>query len=389
MGPATSSPPGPKRSPGAWKATGAKQNLARRHTFYNTPQTQARSRAQLDAAKARVGIADAWRALDLPGEPRRSCCSPFREDRRPSFSISADGRLWHDFADGTGGDVVSFVKTATGCNDREAICRVLDLAGGIASSVALAPRQGPAKPIAAPFDGLAGLDLKCPTVGELAHLADLRDWPTFAGLELARRRGLLCCADVPHRGAVHRAWLLTDHDRRSAQARRLDGQPWADKAHTYKSKSLRTDHDAPPGLADIIAGDRRAVLLCEGEPDALAALLLAWCAGLDDRMGVLCLAGVCKPLPPAVLEKLRGRRVRILRQSDKPKADGSRPSHLAALAWAESLHAAGIAVDLANLDGRICANGQPAKDIADLCRRPADLENLEQLAADILGNLLP
>jgi RND superfamily putative drug exporter len=33
------------------------------------------------------------------------------------------------------------------------------------------------------------------------------------------------------------------------------------------------------------------------------------------------------------------------------------------------------------------ADGQPAKDVADLCRRPADLENLEQLAADVFGNL--
>jgi hypothetical protein len=328
-----------------------------------------------------VSIADAWRALGLPGEPRRTCCSPFREDRHPSFSIFADGRGWKDFATGEAGDVVSFVKCATACTDAEAIRRVLELAGGIVSPVELAPRQGPAKPVPAPYDGLAGLNLQPPTLGEVLALAELRHWPTFAGLELAAHRGLLRFSDVKHRGETHRAWIFTDADRKSAQARRLDGEPWAGEAHTFKSKTLRTDPDAPPGLADVVACDRRAVLICEGEADTLSALLLAWAGDIAGKVGVVCLAGASKPLPPAVLEKLRGRRCRVLRQTDPA-------GHKAALAWAESIHAAGIAVDLANLDGRTRADGQPAKDLADLCQRPSELENLEKLAADVFGNLL-
>lgn len=346
------------------------------------PARQPLDRSALDAAKARVRIPDAWRALGLPGEPRRTCCSPFREDRHPSFSISADGRLWNDFAAGEGGDVVSFVKFATGCDDAGAIRRVHELAGGIDSPVTLAPRQGPAKPVSAHYDGLAGLDLQPPTLREVQALAELRNWPTFAGLELAASRGLLCCADVWHQGVTHPAWIFTDNARHSAQARRLDGEQWPSDGYTFKSKSLRTDADAPPGLADVIACDRRTVLICEGEPDALSALLLAWSGGVDGKVGVVCLTGARKPLPPAVLEKLRGRRCRILRQTDPA-------GHEAALAWAESVHAAGITVDLANLDGRTCADGQPAKDLADLCRRPADLESLEQLAATVFGHLLP
>jgi hypothetical protein len=340
-----------------------------------------KSREQLDAAKSRVSIADAWRALGLPGEPSRTCCSPFREDRHPSFSIFADGRGWKDFATGEGGDVVSFVKSATGSTDAEAIRRVLELAGGNASPVALAPRQGPTKPDAARRDDLAGLDLQSPTLREVLALAELRDWPTFAGLELAARRGLLRMADVRHRGESHRAWIFTDDARHSAQARRLDGEPWPGDGHTFKSKTLRTDADHPPGLADIVACDRRAVLICEGEPDALAALLLAWAGDIADKAGVVCLTGVSKPLPVAVLEKLRGRRCRVMRQTDPA-------GHKAALAWAESIHAAGIVVDLANLDTRTRADGQPAEDVADLCQRPSELEHLEKLAADVFGNLL-
>lgn len=374
-----------RKRPGAGtlRASSHRSRFARSYSV-NTAIWQPKNRDQLDAAKARVSIPDAWRALVLPGEPRRSCCSPFREDRNPSFSIFADGRGWKDFATGEGGDVVSFVKRATGCTDREAIARVLELAGGIASPVALAPRHGPTKPVPAPYDGLAGLDLQPPTLHEVMALAELRDWPTFAGLELAAHRGLLRFSDVKHRGETHRAWIFTDADRKSAQARRLDGEPWAGETHTFKSKTLRTDPDAPPGLADVVAHNRPVVLICEGEPDTLATLTLAFLADIaptHEQVGVICLTGASKPLPPAVLEKLRGRRCRVLRQTDPA-------GHKAALAWAESVHAAGITVDLANLGECTRADGVPAKDLADLLRRPAELETLEQLAAKVLGNLL-
>jgi hypothetical protein len=350
-------------------------------------------RSALDAAKSAVPISTAWRALGLPGEPALTCRSPLREERHPSFSLSPDGLLWHDFTTGEGGDVVSFVKRATACNDAEAIRRVLDLAGldtaPALPPLALAPRQGPARPAAAPYDGLTGLDLQPLTLAEVHTLQALRAFAFTAGLEIANRRGLLRVADVRHRGETHRAWILTDAARRSAQARRLDGESWQSGGGvSFKSKSLRTDPEAPPGLADVLEHNRPAVLLCEGEPDTLAALTFAWLAGHDERVGVLCLTGTSKGLPPAVSAPLVGRRVRILRQSDKPRPDGSRPSHRAALAWLESLTAAGIACDVANLDGLTCADGTPAKDVADLLRRPAHLETLEPIAAALLAGLL-
>jgi hypothetical protein len=361
----------------------------RRSGVCRWPSRPALSRSALDAAKSAVPISAAWRALGLLGEPARLCCSPFREERHPSFSISPDGLLWHDFTTGEGGDVVSFVKRAAACNDAEAIRRVLDLVGGNASPVALAPRQGPTRPSAAPYDGLADLNLQPLTLAEVHTLQALRGFAFSAGLELANRRGLLRVADVRHRGETLRAWILTDAARRSAQSRRLDGESWQSGGGvSFKSKSLRTDPAAPPGLADVVENDRPAVLLCEGEPDTLAALTFAWLAGQDERVGVLCLAGTSKGIPPAVCAALVGRRVRILRQSDKPRPDGSRPSHRAALAWLESLTAAGIACDVANLDGLTRADGTPTKDVADLLRHPAHLETLEPIAAALLAGLL-
>jgi hypothetical protein len=353
---------------------------ATRHTGTRWPARPRLNRSDLDAAKQRLTISAAWSALGLSGEPRRVCCSPFREDRHPSFSIT-DDTLWHDHADGTGGDVVSFVKRATACTDAEAIRRVLDLAGGNASPVTLAPRQGPAKPARTPFDGLAGLDLQPLTLAEVHTLKNLRAWLFNVGLELANRRGLLRVANVKHRGETHRAWILTDDARKSAQARRLDGEPWQGDGFTFKSKSLRTDPDNPAGLADVLTHDRPAVLLCEGEPDTLAALTFAWLADVSDRVGVIALTGASKGIPPAVCSALTGRRVRVIRQTDQA-------GHRCALAWCESLAAAGIRCDLVSIDGLNRADGQPAKDVADLLTRPADLEQLEPLAAALLAGLI-
>lgn len=279
--------------------------------------------------------------------------------------------------------MVSFVKRATGCTDAEAIRRVVELAHGYMSAVTLLPRKHAVTTTAPKRDKLASLCLQTPTVGELKRIANLRDWPLFVGLEITSRRGMLRCADVRQGGETHRAWIVTDDDRLSGMARRLDGMPWQFADRSSKTNALRSDDGYPPGLADIVAHNRPGVLILEGEPDTLAAVLLAYLAGVSNRMGFLCLPGARRAIPPAVCAKLRGRRCRIVRQSDAPDKHGKRTSHDAALAWFESLAAAGVCADLLSLDGLTTASGQPAKDLADLCRRPADHETLSPLAAHV------
>ena len=70
-------------------------------------------------------------------------------------------------------------------------------------------------------------------------------------------------------------------------------------------------------------------------------------------------------------------------KGDPPGKDGKRTSHDAALSWLESLTAAGISADVLALDGLRDAQDCPAKDLADLCRRPADHETLAPLAAHL------
>lgn len=71
-----------------------------------------RTLSSLEHAKDQLSIFDAWNALGLPGHPRPSCRSPFRQDREPSFSNDPKGRVWFDHGLNKGGDVVSFVAEA-------------------------------------------------------------------------------------------------------------------------------------------------------------------------------------------------------------------------------------------------------------------------------------
>lgn len=344
-----------------------------------------RNRDRLDEAKRRVPLSVAARNLGLADliRPNGVQRSPLREDRNASFSVTGD-TLWHDLATGTGGDVVSLVEVATGCDRGSAIRRVIEWAG-LADGAPLPPvRLAPPAPAQRkePRDLLRGLDLREPTVGELATIKWVRGWSVFAGLEIASRRGLLRVADVPHRSERIPAWILTDDARKSASARRLDGEPWQFSHGESKANSLRSDPDHPPGLADVLSADRRAVVISEGEPDALGALTLAWASGAPDRFGVICLPGAARPLPPSVCASLVGRRVRVLRQFDPPRADGTRASHAAAAAWIRSLTEAGVAADCLRLDDL------NVKDIADLLR-DIEADELEPIAAAVLRGLLP
>ena len=127
------------------------------------------------------------------------------------------------------------------------------------------------------------------TVTEMADIAHLRGWPLFAGLELLTRRGLLWHGMVRDAGRDWPAWIVTDSTRRNAQARRMDGQPW--KGIDAKAKSLPgVEASWPIGAVEI--GDRPLVLLCEGQPDFCAALLVVWFEGVSvEHVAPVCMAG--------------------------------------------------------------------------------------------------
>jgi|DEB0MinimDraft_6_1074348.scaffolds.fasta_scaffold136528_2 hypothetical protein len=68
---------------------------------------------------------EVWIELNLAGVPKKSCKSPFRDDRKPSFSVF-QGRegIWFfkDHATGDGGNMITLWAEAKGIDSKTA-CR--------------------------------------------------------------------------------------------------------------------------------------------------------------------------------------------------------------------------------------------------------------------------
>ena len=239
--------------------------------------------------------------------------------------------------------------------------RIFELAGisegGAKSGPLLAkivlPRTPPRRDLSLP-------PLSQPTIGELDAIAQIRGWHSFAGLELLSRRGLLGMADVADGGAYHRAWVISDGARRHAQARRLDGRPWSGIGGA-KAKSLPGSVAAwPIGASEI--GVRTRVVLCEGQPDFAAALLVAWWEGADvGDIAPVCMAGTGPAIHPEALALFTGKNVLIPQHNDQSEAGA-----IAAAKWAAQLYEAGAArVDGFDFAGITLGNGTSCKDLAD------------------------
>jgi len=239
--------------------------------------------------------------------------------------------------------------------------RIFELAGiakGAAKAAPLLARISPPRP--APRRELSLPPLSQPTMGELDAIARVRGWPSFAGLELLSRRGLLGMADVSDGGEFHRAWVISDSARHHAQARRLDGRTWSGIGGA-KAKSLPGSVAAwPIGVSDI--GARPWVVLCEGQPDFAAALLVAWWEGAAvDDIAPVCMAGTGPAIHPDALALFAGKNVLIPQHNDHSEAGA-----IAAAKWAAQLYEAGAArVDGFDFAGVTLKNGNPCKDLAD------------------------
>ena len=55
--------------------------------------------------------------------------SPWGTDRTPSFMVSPDKGIWHDFSSNKGGDIFTFVMEMEGCTFREALEKLAQQAG--------------------------------------------------------------------------------------------------------------------------------------------------------------------------------------------------------------------------------------------------------------------
>ena len=93
-----------------------------------TPLKSANGKLTLVEAKEQLTIGQLWVLLNVPGLCKSSCRCPWRDDRKPSFSVFSSGRKWHDFRTGESGDAIDFLARITHLEHRAACRKFLELA---------------------------------------------------------------------------------------------------------------------------------------------------------------------------------------------------------------------------------------------------------------------
>lgn len=293
-------------------------------------------------------------AILFPGwTAGKSCRSPFRQDRTPSFSVFDNGRAWKDHATNESGDVVSFYMKATGLEFTAALDRLSVMAGIYPDAPARNPELK--RELQLPNDLHEG------TAEEPRAVATLRGINPEATAE-ASDRGLLKFGTV----GGFPCWLLLDQTRKSCQARRMDGQPFPSigslserKAHTLKGSC----QSWPLGLLEAVQMPFLAIV--EGGPDLLAALHFAQAEGAAERVGVVAMLGASNAIPNDALPYFKNIRVRIFPHGDEA-------GQKAAAGWEKQLRAAGSETDCFRIGGVALDGGGASKDLNDLVRMDAD-----------------
>lgn len=321
-------------------------------------------------AKARLNVYQIAAILCPDWQPRKSCCSPFRPDRKASFSVYADGQKWKDQSTGEGGDAIDFLAKARNLSPEEARRQFVELAGVMPhpnerTSLGNLVRS-PDRDAAEKENKRAGWpEFVKPSGAEIRAIAGLRNLgPEAVGI--LADRGLLWCAD----SAEGRAWIVSDGARRNAQGRLLSGAKWA---AGMKAKTLPGSEAAwPVGLREAFTFP--AIALVEGGPDMLAAVHLSWCAGVENEVAPAAMLGAANRIPDDALALFSGKRVRIFGHADEP-------GQAAAGRWASQLAGVGCDVDGYSFAGLLQSSGPPVDDVCDFSH--VDVEQWETLRHEI------
>lgn len=187
-------------------------------------------------------------------------------------------------------------------------------------------------------------DLRLGSEAEIEQVAKLRGISAGA-LRFAQRWGVLRFGDAASVGPF---WCMTDATGHATEARRLDGELWP-KTGRKAWAFAGSRKDWPLGLrSDTPADNNRVILLCEGPPDALAALDLL---GLAGRGNVLpcAMLGSAATLGEESLQMIAGRPCIVWAQPDPAGEEAGRR-------WGATLTEAGsqVRVIVPFEDGDVC-----------------------------------
>ncbi len=309
---------------------------------------------EIEQAKDRVTIYDIARTYYPAWKPTKSCKSPFREDKNPSFSVYDNGKRYKDFATGEKGDVIDFLARAANLSRKEAFKRFVELAG-------ISTHQQAPKGKWPEFTRGTSKDIQV--------LASLRNLTPEAA-QLAQDRGLLWFTTVKDQNELARAWVLCERDRNCALVRRMDGKVWKHLSGGPKSKTLAGSVASwPIGLTE--AKDFPAIALVEGGPDFLAAFHFIWEEEMENIVAPVLLSSASVNIHNEALPLFSGKRVRIF-----PHMDSA--GYEAAIKWEHQLQPICNSVECFDLSDLIKTNGDKIKDLNDLTLMSADLWELDR-----------
>jgi hypothetical protein len=305
---------------------------------------------------------------------KKSAWCPFHENTKDrAFSIyeTDKGWKWKCHSQCGSGDELDFIEKYEQRNRHEALERYSGLTGVHgASYCAPAKAQEPRAELILPSDFHKGSRDELQTVATLRKVG-------FWGVATMQQNEVLGFGTV----CGSPCWIVTDHSRRCAEARRMDGKLFPAfpggserKAHTLKGSSKSW----PVGLAlpNNLTEHFDKVLLVEGSGDFVAAYHFAHEGG-EEGQGWLPVAmlGASTRISSDAHPLFRGKRVKII-----PHVEENEAGQKGAEDWSDDLERIGCEVSAFNLEGLRKSDGSPVKDLNDCTEiHPGDAAELEGL----------
>jgi hypothetical protein len=323
----------------------------------------------IDDALRIVSISYLWDHFGYEGSPKNSCCSPFRPDKKPSFSVREKNGIefFRDYSTGDSGNSIHFYTLATGCDKKEATKAVIELAGGKCNGNAARKAKRLNRDLGSnttrkerkPFDG----DLQIPTDDDLEQLCKIRGLEVcLESLKLMVDRGLLWVTRYGFNGNTRKCFAITDQSRLSVDLRPYDGQPWWDDVKSICPKGYT--HDWPVGLQEVVDGDYQLIMLVEGSGDAMAAHRAIYSEGRNidrpnfQKVAVVAILGAGNDIPDEAQKYLEGRSVVIYPDNDAA-------GHKALKRWGKKLKKWCYHVGWFDISKVNKPDGTPIKDLGE------------------------
>lgn len=321
--------------------------------------------------------------FDTPPKAGNHKCPLHHERNGASFGMDPKNGGWVWLCRGkcgAQGDELSLIETFLGLDTKAAIRAYENLAGVTAGPETPTYHKthvpSPTPVVHKPMPIELPQDLHKGSYDECATVAQLRSVPVETTL-LMSKSGLLAFAKV----CGFPSWIVLDHTRLLAEARRMDGTlypQWGTLAER-KTHTLKGSHkNWPLGLTKGTG----PILLVEGSGDFVAA---HYFCGFTTHTAtpwtpVAMLGAGIKALDPEAAELFAGRHVRIVPQVDA--AGKKAADHWATLLWKLNCDVDGY--DLSELTK---TNGTPVKDLNDatslIATHSAELSHLFSTTEDI------